>query len=79
MTFGLNALHGRHKLRGNAWGGAWNHVNTQDFINYTVSIGYAIDSWEFGNTMCNISHVFTNIQEIGSYAFYMRLLITPIF
>lgn len=48
MTFGLNALHGRHKLRGNAWGGAWNHVNTQDFINYTVSNGYVIDSWEFG-------------------------------
>lgn len=49
MTFGLNALHGRHKLRGNAWGGAWNHVNAQDFINYTVSNGYVIDSWEFGN------------------------------
>ncbi|KAF2576648.1 hypothetical protein F2Q70_00006475 [Brassica cretica] len=48
VTFGLNALHGRHKLRGKAWGGAWNHVNTQDFINYTVSNGYVIDSWEFG-------------------------------
>ncbi|KAJ4883243.1 Heparanase-like protein 1 [Raphanus sativus] len=51
VTFGLNALHGRHKLRGNAWGGAWNHVNTQDFINYTVSKGYVIDSWEFGNEL----------------------------
>ncbi|XP_033138442.1 heparanase-like protein 1 [Brassica rapa] len=51
VTFGLNALHGRHKLRGNAWGGAWNHVNTQDFINYTVSNGYVIDSWEFGNEL----------------------------
>uniref|UniRef100_A0A1J3CN25 Heparanase-like protein 1 n=1 Tax=Noccaea caerulescens TaxID=107243 RepID=A0A1J3CN25_NOCCA len=51
VTFGLNALHGRHKLRGNAWGGAWNHRNTQDFINYTVSKGYAIDSWEFGNEL----------------------------
>ncbi|VVB13642.1 unnamed protein product [Arabis nemorensis] len=51
VTFGLNALHGRHKLRGNAWGGAWNHINTQDFINYTVSKGYSIDSWEFGNEL----------------------------
>lgn len=49
MTFGLNALRGRHKLRGKAWGGAWDHINTQDFINYTVSKGYVIDSWEFGN------------------------------
>ena len=69
MTFGLNALYGRHKLRGNAWGGAWNHVNTQDFINYTVSNGYVIDSWEFGKhyLYCNISHVFTNIQEIARW------------
>ncbi|XP_010491400.1 PREDICTED: heparanase-like protein 1 [Camelina sativa] len=51
ITFGLNALSGRHKLRGKAWGGAWDHVNTQDFINYTVSKGYAIDSWEFGNEL----------------------------
>lgn len=51
MTFGLNALRGRHKLRGKAWGGAWDHINTQDFINYTVSKGYVIDSWEFGNNI----------------------------
>ncbi|KAH0870468.1 hypothetical protein HID58_077490 [Brassica napus] len=39
------------KLRGNAWGGEWDHTNTQDFMNYTVSKGYAIDSWEFGNEL----------------------------
>lgn len=48
MTFGLNALYGRDKLNGNEWGGDWDHINTQDFMNYTVSKGYAIDSWEFG-------------------------------
>lgn len=48
MTFGLNALHGRDKLNGTAWGGDWDHTNTQDFMNYTVSKGYAIDSWELG-------------------------------
>uniref|UniRef100_A0A0D3DDJ4 Heparanase-like protein 2 n=1 Tax=Brassica oleracea var. oleracea TaxID=109376 RepID=A0A0D3DDJ4_BRAOL len=42
VTFGLNALYGREKLRGNAWGGEWDHTNTQ---------GYAIDSWEFGNEL----------------------------
>ncbi|CAN7080709.1 unnamed protein product [Brassica oleracea var. botrytis] len=51
VTFGLNALYGREKLRGNAWGGEWDHTNTQDFMNYTVSKGYAIDSWEFGNEL----------------------------
>ncbi|KAL1196780.1 Heparanase-like protein 1 [Cardamine amara subsp. amara] len=51
VTFGLNALQGRHKLRGKAWGGAWDHINTQDFINYTVSKGYTIDTWEFGNEL----------------------------
>ncbi|CAN7012450.1 unnamed protein product [Brassica rapa subsp. trilocularis] len=51
VTFGLNALYGREKLRGNAWGGEWHHTNTQDFMNYTVSKGYAVDSWEFGNEL----------------------------
>ncbi|KAG7594794.1 Glycoside hydrolase superfamily [Arabidopsis thaliana x Arabidopsis arenosa] len=51
VTFGLNALYERVKLSGNAWGGAWDHINTQDFMNYTVSKGDAIDSWEFGNEL----------------------------
>uniref|UniRef100_A0A1J3IJ14 Heparanase-like protein 2 n=1 Tax=Noccaea caerulescens TaxID=107243 RepID=A0A1J3IJ14_NOCCA len=51
VTFGLNALYGRNKLSGNAWGGVWDHINTQDFMKYTVSKGYAIDSWEFGNEL----------------------------
>ncbi|ESQ31810.1 hypothetical protein EUTSA_v10003960mg [Eutrema salsugineum] len=51
VTFGLNALYGRDKLSGNSWGGDWDHINTQDFMNYTVSMGYAIDSWEFGNEL----------------------------
>ncbi|CAN8264817.1 unnamed protein product [Cochlearia groenlandica] len=51
VTFGLNALYGRDNLDGNAWGGDWDHSNTQDFMNYTVSKGYNIDSWEFGNEL----------------------------
>lgn len=48
MTFGLNALHGRHRIYRSAWGGDWDSSNAYDFIKYTVSKGYQIDSWEFG-------------------------------
>lgn len=48
MTFGLNALYGRHKIRKGVWGGAWNSSNAYSFIKYTISKGYRVDSWEFG-------------------------------
>lgn len=51
VTFGLNALHGRHQLKKGVWGGNWNSSNAHDFINYTISKGYQIDSWEFGNEL----------------------------
>ena len=50
MTFGLNALYGRHKIRKGVWGGAWNSSNARSFIKYTISKGYRVDSWEFGTT-----------------------------
>lgn len=52
VTFGLNALYGRTKLKGNEWGGPWDSTNAENLINYTVSKGYYIDSWEFGNELC---------------------------
>lgn len=51
ITFGLNALYGRHQIKRGVWGGAWDSSNTQNFMNYTVSKGYQIDSWEFGNEL----------------------------
>ncbi|KAK8943769.1 Heparanase-like protein 1 [Platanthera guangdongensis] len=51
VTFGLNALHGRHYIGHGVWGGAWNSTNARDFIRYTVSKGYPVDSWEFGNEL----------------------------
>ncbi|XP_021616033.1 heparanase-like protein 1 isoform X3 [Manihot esculenta] len=51
VTFSLNALHGRHQIRKGVWGGAWDSSNAYDFMNYTVSKGYKIDSWEFGNEL----------------------------
>ncbi|KAJ6795402.1 heparanase-like protein 1 [Iris pallida] len=51
VTFGLNALHGRHHIRNGIWGGTWNSSNARDFIEYTISKGYPVDSWEFGNEL----------------------------
>ncbi|XP_077210369.1 heparanase-like protein 1 [Tasmannia lanceolata] len=49
ITFGLNALFGRKNTEKDLWSGPWNPSNARDFIKYTVSKGYKIDSWEFGN------------------------------
>ena len=48
VTFGVNALYGRHKNRRGVWQGEWDSSNAHDFIKYTISKGYHIDSWEFG-------------------------------
>ncbi|KAL0342531.1 UNVERIFIED_CONTAM: Heparanase-like protein 1 [Sesamum calycinum] len=52
LTFGLNALNGRQHIRKGVWGGDWDSRNARDFIRYTISKGYHIDSWEFGNELC---------------------------
>ncbi|KAL9253475.1 Heparanase-like protein [Drosera capensis] len=51
ITFGLNALYGRRKTMNGAWIGPWDSTNANDFIKYTISKGYKIDSWEFGNEL----------------------------
>ncbi|XP_020590057.1 heparanase-like protein 2 isoform X2 [Phalaenopsis equestris] len=51
VTFGLNALYGRHQGRKGLWQGPWNSSNALDFMEYTVSKGYPVDSWEFGNEL----------------------------
>ncbi|KAM7269724.1 hypothetical protein ACFE04_025221 [Oxalis oulophora] len=51
VTFGLNALYGRHQIRKGVWGGDWDPTNARDFMKYTISKGYKIDSWEFGNEL----------------------------
>lgn len=53
VTFGLNALYGRKKPckdpNDTLWTGAWGSTNAYQFIEYTISKGYKVDSWEFGN------------------------------
>lgn len=51
LTFGLNALYGRHEVKKGTWGGAWNSSNARKFIEYTISKGHQVDSWEFGNEL----------------------------
>ncbi|KAK9073249.1 hypothetical protein SSX86_007573 [Deinandra increscens subsp. villosa] len=51
VTFGLNALRGRHQIKTGVWGGNWNSTNAYDFMKYTISKGYQIHSWEFGNEL----------------------------
>ncbi|KAK6925066.1 Glycoside hydrolase, family 79 [Dillenia turbinata] len=51
VTFGLNALHGRHRIGNGPWGGDWDSGNARDLMEYTISKGYQIDSWEFGNEL----------------------------
>ncbi|KAM5552674.1 hypothetical protein ABKV19_025072 [Rosa sericea] len=52
VTFSLNALSGRHHKGSDVWVGDWDSSNAYDFINYTVSKGYHINSWELGNELC---------------------------
>lgn len=52
ITFGLNALYGRHQIKKGVWGGAWDFSNAQEFIKYTILKEQQIDSWEFGNELC---------------------------
>lgn len=51
VTFSLNALYGRRKSRSSAWVGPWDSTNAYDFMKYTISKGYEIDSWELGNEL----------------------------
>ncbi|KAF8389749.1 hypothetical protein HHK36_024268 [Tetracentron sinense] len=51
VTFGLNALYGRHQIRKGVWGGDWDSSNALSFMKYTISKGFQIESWEFGNEL----------------------------
>ncbi|XP_015894941.4 heparanase-like protein 2 isoform X1 [Ziziphus jujuba] len=54
MTFGLNALYGRKQSQEDKvlWVGKWNPQNARELMEYTISKGYMIDSYELGNELC---------------------------
>nr|KJB33253.1 hypothetical protein B456_006G004200 [Gossypium raimondii] len=53
VTFGLNALLGRNESQNEKglWVGDWNSQNARDLMKYTISRGYKVDSYEFGNQL----------------------------
>ncbi|GMI94437.1 glucuronidase 1 [Hibiscus trionum] len=53
LTFGLNALFGRNESQTEKglWICDWQPQNTRDFMQYTISKGYKVDSYEFGNQL----------------------------
>ncbi|TYI08522.1 hypothetical protein ES332_A09G007100v1 [Gossypium tomentosum] len=53
VTFGLNALLGRNQsqIEKGLWVGDWKLQNARDFMKYTISRGYKVDSFEFGNQL----------------------------
>ncbi|KAI4341456.1 hypothetical protein MLD38_026180 [Melastoma candidum] len=51
VTFGLNALIGRHQVKPGVWGGKWDSTNARNFMKYTAEKGYPVDSWELGNEL----------------------------
>ncbi|PWA81914.1 Glycoside hydrolase, family 79 [Artemisia annua] len=76
VTFGLNALNGRHLIKRGVWGGDWNSTNARDFIKYTVSKGYQIDSWEFGNELSGKGiGAMVNADQYGSDVIELREII----
>ncbi|TYH00955.1 hypothetical protein ES288_A09G018600v1 [Gossypium darwinii] len=53
VTFGLNALLGRNRsqIEKGLWVGDWQSQNARDFMKYTISKEYKVDSYEFGNQL----------------------------
>ncbi|KAL4323460.1 hypothetical protein GQ457_11G029510 [Hibiscus cannabinus] len=54
LTFGLNVLSGRNESQTEKgfWIGDWQPQNTREFMKYTISKGYKVNSYEFGNQLC---------------------------
>lgn len=50
LTFGLNALSGKKPSKEDKknWKGDWDPTNAIDLMEYTISKGYNIDSYELG-------------------------------
>ncbi|XP_073294170.1 heparanase-like protein 2 isoform X2 [Primulina huaijiensis] len=82
ITFGLNALIGRKKVEGDdmLMVGDWNSKNAHDFMQYTASKGYKIDSYELGNELCG-SGVSKRVQaeQYGKDVIELKRLVQDVY
>ncbi|ESW29573.1 hypothetical protein PHAVU_002G081000 [Phaseolus vulgaris] len=55
FTFGLNALNGKENSKEDKvkWVGDWDPTNAISLMEYSISKGYKIDSYELGNELCS--------------------------
>lgn len=80
LTFGLNALYGRQQIRKGTWAGVWDSSNTQNFIKYTISKGYQIDSWEFGNELSGSGvGASVNAEQYGKDLINLKAIINKLY
>eukprot|EP00257_Ricinus_communis_P023749 XP_015583816.1 heparanase-like protein 1 [Ricinus communis] len=83
LTFGLNALIGKQKSKDDGsilWVGDWDPQNARDFMKYTISKGYHIDSYELGNELCG-SGVSARLDavEYGNDVIALRKLVNELY
>ncbi|XP_051147648.1 heparanase-like protein 1 [Andrographis paniculata] len=79
-TFGLNALYGRRRSQNKVWEGEWDPSNARDFIKYTISKGYRIDSWEFGNELSGRGvGASVNAEQYGKDAIRLNNMINELY
>nr|CAD1837908.1 unnamed protein product [Ananas comosus var. bracteatus] len=82
LTFGLNALTGRKRTtRRGLYVGNWDSTNAHDFIEYTVSKGYNIESWEFGNELTGDTGVAARVNawQYGKDLIKLKEIISKIY
>ncbi|WMV57391.1 hypothetical protein MTR67_050776 [Solanum verrucosum] len=80
VTFSLNALRGRQRTSKRVWEGNWDSSNAHDFIDYTVSKGYQIHSWEFGNELSGKGiGAKVDAEQYGEYVIHLNNLIDQLY
>ncbi|OAY67589.1 Heparanase-like protein 2 [Ananas comosus] len=82
LTFGLNALTGRKRAtRRGLYVGNWDPTNAHDFIEYTVSKGDNIESWEFGNELTGDTGVAARVNawQYGKDLIKLKEIISKIY
>ncbi|KAF8005706.1 hypothetical protein BT93_K0097 [Corymbia citriodora subsp. variegata] len=80
VTFGLNALYGRHQIKKGVWGGDWDFNNAYELINYTATKKYPIDAWEFGNELSGSGiGASVGVEQYGKDLVALKAIISEVY